>query len=273
MAPDKKNHSGWQIRILVCGLIAVYLIALILQNSIHSDRWSEEDLQKRYQIQKISSLLQDYYKSNNKYPDSLRHLEKNILMQWEKGEFLIEEFHKDHELDMEFRHNFSTSFDFSIHDYAKKYYFDFFAFGRKVQDFDFIDVAKYIEKNKKQHDLLDPNKPIGIKNIATQQTGYGKAYSDFRDALGEKLFINSEDHFQRYREGCNRVLLYIPLKEKQAFLIFNASSTQVVNPKMIAQGELVYKNKRILNKRLDINFDVNTSTIEVINLDELIKGL
>lgn len=70
--------------------------------------------------------------------------------------------------------------------------------------------------------------------------------------------------------------MYVPLKKKQAFLIFLCMSydgaPKTVSPDATFPTELVYKNKRIF-KRLEIKFDVNTSTLEVANFDKFIQEL
>lgn len=285
MLSEKQNNRFKRpgIVILFLAIALGYLSTLVLTNYRRPPSQREkEELQERYQLDKIRILLENYYDDHQEYPDSLKQIEAYVLEQWKKKQFLLK--YKGQVMafgNAEFFHNFSTNYHLTIHDYAKQNAFLYFQ--EKIEDswlYDqkktFNQVVAHIQRNQKQHDLLDPNKPIGIKNIATQQTGYGKAYSDFRDALGEEIFFDSKTRGRLYKEGYRKVLLYVPLKKKQAFLIFICMSydeaPQTVEPDATFPTELVYKNQRIF-KQLEIKFDVNTSTLEVANFDKLIQAL
>lgn len=281
----QKNWLRPSVVIIFLVIASVYLLVIILTNYRSwrpPSQFEKELLQQRYQLDKIRILLENYYDDHQAYPDSLKQIETYVLEQWKKKQFMVK--YKGRVMtygDAEFFHNFSTNYHFTIHDYAKQnaflHYFQEKIDGSRKDKLEiFNQVKAHVEHNQKQHDLLDPNKPIGIKNIATQKTGYGKAYSDFRDALGEKIFSDNETTYQLYQESYRNVLLYTPLKNKQAFLIFLCMPFEVspilMESSTLSSGQLVYKNKRIF-KELKINFDVNTNTLEVTNLDELIKEL
>lgn len=284
LSDKQKNWLRPSVVIIFLVIVSVQLLGTILTNYRRPpSQFEKELLQQRYQLDKIRILLENYYDEHQTYPDSLKQIETYALEQWKKKQFMVK--YKGRVMaygDAEFFHNFSTNYHFTIHDYAKQNALLYFQ--KKIEDswlYDeektFNQVATHIQQNQKQHDLLDPNKPIGIKNIDTQKTGYGKAYSDFHDALSEdKLILDDKTTYQLYKEGYDKVLLYAPLKNRQAFLVFICmpfdASLKFVESFTLSRGELVYKNKRIF-KQLEIKFDVNTNTLKVANFDKFIQEL